>query len=352
MKKIALSFFVFIFTIMFAAAAFATEIPDALRAAQVFAGMNINSCDGTLGFSRVEDDISTWISGDITLQKEDDRYSVTYLAINDVVIVDVSQGDEPLYGIPQNAVGIARDYNVNIWCYETGSNNQVAYGYFYTPILEVGEPIIITLEAAVEMTIIEFAAPEGVDPNNLYLEDSNGARYMYDYYYGGFAVYVNPAEITDYWIMDYDGNTYGNGTIDPLSDPNPGSGESMMNVRLPEGVNEVVFNEYNYWWAERQQLNGFTVVGDVEIPAEAYYMDMQEKGGSLSVYGITDVEVKVMSYREKGEMPEIDISDNNCTYSPEDFCANIPAGYNKVVVLVTGGAVGENGYYISFSKRN
>lgn len=322
---------------------------DLLRTAQFFAGVDIDTCNGYLSFQGITDgQPDKWMNGYFELLKVGaKKYQITYLEVNGSVLTDVDAGDKPRYMFPEYD-GIARNYNLGVNCFEKKNTFSSVYGYFYTPVLESGEPIAITLTPSDRNEFVEFSLPEGADPECFYLVGENGVRFTYSLYDSGFNLYINPIEVFNYYIEDtckvivHDYNS-----IDPLAGAPSASGDSALTINLPKGVKEVEFSGGNsYLFLDKQYLEGENGT------AQAYFVEFDEKTANIDIYGITDTYVEVYAWQEKGEMQLINISDNNCTYSSMSYCSTIPNGYNRVVVIITGSEVSDNGFSVGFNKWN
>lgn len=82
------------------------------------------------------------------------------------------------------------------------------------------------------------------------------------------------------------------------------------------------------------------------VPAKVYFMDL--RGGALRVsVGELDGEIEVRQWVEKGEMPIIALSGTNGWGLSS---TSTLAGYERVVVIVTGALRSPDGFYVSFGR--
>jgi hypothetical protein len=314
------------------------KILDSERAAQVFAGLEVQYYEGGFYFYRTAKEENRWVNATFKMSPET---QITYLVIDGTIIVDVTTGDEPLNGIPQNVVGETRYFNLWLNGYENGS--PVVHGNFYTELLLPGDPIVVELQPYNIYYFLEFEVPYGVEPENLRLV-IEGSNWQYNESMKGFQVWVNPLVISEYEIVDIS-----SGIIYEIGEINPLEGElkdkdSIINLLLPKGIKKIDFRETNYIWLENQFLDGQVIREGEIVPAQVYFMNLEGKGGSINVYGLTShgelPMIEVRRWTERGEMPIINSSNNYLT---------IPSGYHKIVVTITGEMINTS-FQIHFSR--
>lgn len=287
---------------------------DSLRTAQVFGGLDIRSYEGSANFRRGGTD--EWIGMDFKMTADG---RVPYLKIGETVVV-VEGVDEPLPGLPVNKIGETRDFSLNLW---TAGPDPAAHGYFYSQLLLPGDPIVIWLEANYvrQFVAFPFITPPGTQ-NMLTLRASRETT-EYNVSAQGFYVWVDPTRTTEYAIVDRATNVlYQRGTINPLEGTAMPTSH-LVTIKLPVGIEQVPdsgYESFNY-----QKLDGF-VDGTA---AKVYIWDLKKSGGSIEVYGLTGGNVVVKRWTALGEMP-------NATVTSDGNYTKVEAGYDKVIIIVTG----------------
>ena len=114
---------------------------DSQRAAQVFAGMEMVSCEGNFGFDRWQNghmDEPFWgrFEYDVVAKM------ITRLSVRDAVII--GPDDKPRKGFPRNEIGETRNFWVFLDCFD--GENRVAHGNFQKGLLLPEDVIVIQLE--------------------------------------------------------------------------------------------------------------------------------------------------------------------------------------------------------------
>lgn len=293
------------------------EIVDPLRAAQVFGDMEICPCFGNFSFDRFVNAVNTgWVSATFRMTGDG---KITHLSIDDSVIV--GDGDQPLEGLPVNAVGETR----NFYLYLTTQHGK-AFGNFQKDLLLPGEAIEVILKPGWVHVVIPFAGKGSTLPENAVLKTEDGSSSNYSPFAGGFTVWVDPLKTTAYTIVDtVSGLVVTSGVIDPLQGTKTDT-SSIVNVRLAGGV-VILPNEFGYILDQKfdSQLADGT-------PAKVYVWSPNGQAGNVNVWsgtGTGTVHISVLRWMPTGEMTVISTSDDYGN-------AHFGDGYDKVVVVVTG----------------
>ncbi|MFH1236217.1 MAG: hypothetical protein V1685_04765, partial [Parcubacteria group bacterium] len=232
-----------VFCFSFVPAIFAEEPVNSVRAAQVFGGLELKSFTGNFSFDRGKSN-GGWVSYRFKMQGG----KIIYLAQEgDGLVVIVGENDEPLSGVPTNAVGETR----NFYLYLSTENGE-AFGDFRKDLLLPGEPIEVILKPNFVPRLVQFSGKGTTKPENAVLK-TEGGSFSYDQYVGGFRVWVDPLKVTAYTIMDaVTGLTISSGVIDPTKGA-PRDTSSVINIRLQGGVVAV---DDSYTYLSNQKLDG------------------------------------------------------------------------------------------------
>lgn len=355
MKK-ALLAAVFFFFFVFSGFAHGADAPivSSDRAARVFLDFEfeMRDCRGAYYFQRLVGGGSSTTSGEIFFDPRNRK--ISYLTANGVTLVDVDgRGDTSLPGFPE-VNGIARDFSMWIFCYESRQSwETLASGFFYAIVFDEEDPIVLDLKPAPKREEVAFRLPNGVSPQNLRLEiaEADGGLSRYGYYAreGKFIVYINPLFEVRYRILDAaTGIVYvEDGALDPLGDiirPEV----SVLNFGRPGKIVPVVFPESGSIFFENQWLDG-VILSDAdgtETPAKVYYMDLA--AGSLSVYTF-GIRGTAEIYGWRGIDEEM-ITILTAAVSPSFSYLSLPQGFSKIAVVVKGEVTYRDGFYISFAR--
>jgi len=330
MKKLEMFVVAVVCVFCFAVPAFAdnnSAVVDSLRAAQVFGGMKIASYEGQFSFQR--NGAGDYVSADFKMALNG---TITYLKVGDVVVVN--NGDQPLVGLPVNAIGETRSFYFWLSALDT-DGNQVAYGNFQKELLLPGDPIVVILNPA--NWTMQFVSFSGVDAVNAILKTDSGSTFDYSVQANGFTVWVDPLKSTTaYTIVDtVTGLTIASGNINPMAcDQTPTI--SFVNVLKAGGV--VTVPDGTYTRMEDQTIDGKT--GDT--PVKVYIWNLNGIAGNVGTWSPDGYpQVRILRWMPTGTMPEIGTSDEYGNVS-------IGSGYDKVIVVVIGTA--RQKFQINFSS--
>lgn len=313
---------------------------DSERAAQIYGGLNIERYDGGFGFNRY-DQFGRYIEFVSASYQMNKQKQFTYLEIGGITIVDVQNGDDPLFQIPANANGEARDFFFYVYGYDQNGQSKV-YGNFQKSLWLGNEPIVVTLKPLSVREFVAFFLPKGVDASDVYLKTNdfdNAFPVGYDTYSHGFWVFVNPLKMVEYSIVDEStGIIWRYGVIDPLNNNpvvmNMGSAVSLL---FEGGVQEIsLSNEHNQAFLPAQGLDGHVerlctspAQGTCMVEAAVYHMEIEQHGLFISFYSDIPLIIEVYQWMEAGDMPLIASSrGGNNEY------VQIRTGYDRVVVTV------------------
>jgi len=321
------------------------------NAARVFLGSEISHFIGSFGCwlkSTTPGKEERWEYGDFRMLPDGGIYE---LSLNGVP-VDIDP-DKPLAGLPYPTTGNRTQFYFYLNAFDR-YGKFVASGNFGTTVLKKGDPIIVKLTPATVPSFIRFTLPAGVNPNNLILENTEGSSWTFDTRAGGFNVYSDPISGMGYRIIDQGtGIVYGVGHVPPFEAPVSATNESLVTIQYEGNVVELPFSPTRrYVYRQGQKLDGsLTDTEGNTVPAKVYMARLG--GNSLSVYvNAIRGKVVVKQWVAEGELPII--AEGLTTTYPDDDTSSggvsIPAGYDRVIIEVTGELEDPDGFNTSISS--
>ena len=358
MKKLVLCLLVALAFVV-PAASFGGQYENPEVVAQVFAGVNFDLYSARFEFRNAsgEKEKGEYLSGQFWM----DKRGIYRFVLGEKVIVDVdaNPGDVPLPGFPQVSDGEMRDFYLSIFAWSRDGKKEmlVATGNFSTRLLEPGQAIVVVMEPPAVRQVVPYTPEPGVNVSDLRLElelPQGGFVWVgYGEFARGFEVWVNPAFVWKYKIKAGE-IIYVVGEIDVLAgEKKPKT--SAVNVELAAQVHRVEFDANNAAWYERLRL-GAVVERCLEgvaacqkkgpVPAEVFAVKLAGKALTINTSGIFGlIEVKKVVAVEAGAMPLLDSTPANYLH--------IPAGYDAVVVVITGVVeYPDQGFWASFYRTD
>lgn len=335
---------------------------DSERIARAFLAHDVVRYNGWLNFQRVmPDGSSNWVNGHFGLSLDG---WITYLVIDDVTIL--SSGDAPLAGLPSNKVGSATLYNINL-CGVDGQGQAVINGGFYTKLLLPGDPILVTLHPSYVERFITFDLPDGVNPNEIQIRDSNRCNWGYDSQRGGFSIWADPTATFTYEIANTStGEVYERGSVGDGPETIP-AGDNIVSLAYG-GVSALLMDQSKYWEnLQNIYLDNFVEREGASVPAKvimtnAYGDQITINSGNFPADG----QIEVREWRPEGEeMPVIATAsaiyvnygdgggmgkggggDTGYYY----ISLQTPIGYEKLIVTVTSNMKPSGPFSLYFSR--
>lgn len=323
-----------------------TTTVDSENVARCFLGSEISYLDVAFGSTLVSSGQSNvWEYGQFKMAPDG---TVTELTLNNVV------QSGTFSGIPYPKTGIRTQFYVSVNAYDKWGKF-VGSGYSNMEVLKKGDPISLKLKPASVEDNIKFSVLTGVDPSALILETTDGGIWSYNTSIGGFSVWSNPSVGVGFRIINANtGTVYSVGDIPPFQDTVTSSGDSVVTVGYEGNVTEVKFSSSSqYFYRPSQQTDGAVTDKTTAslTPAKVYMARLG--GGQVSGYlrGVKG-KITVKQWVAEGDLPVItEINTYKDSWSSSYIGGfNIPAGFDQVIIEVTGEVQDTNGFEVSFSK--
>ena len=354
MKRILFSIITMVGILMVATLAYSAEY-DAERVAQAV-GVQFSHYQGDIYYASCKDGVTT---AEFRGQYRADptSYSLTYLVLNDRVLVDVSRGGAPFAGFPYPEEGQVCNFSLGVQAYGKQTGRFLAYGSSGKAFLALGEPILVpALEIAYVPEFVPYKLPAGYDPDQvrlvLYQNGQLVSRTPYNRDLSGFQIYMNPLIPGVFDVVDLASQTdiIRGQSVDALR---PGGTEnrfSALNIRLPGGVQQISFNTWT-------SIDGVRFAGKVDrcpdggdscdkkiaVPAQVFLINLGGDGMFVGVSeALTNPRIEVRRWVDRGIMPVVAATNdrNLAAYSSEQV----------VVVTITGTPPPEGGFSVYFQR--
>ncbi len=266
--------------------------------------------------------------------------AITYLDLNQVVVVDVARGDAPLPGFPYPEEGEVCSFNLSLSA--LGRDGRfLASGYFFVGTLALGQPIAMTLEVANVPEFVRYDLPSGYDPEKIRLVlYQNGVRQgsvPYNWDLRGFQIYMNPLIPGMYDITDLTSGVelVRGQAIDSLRPGGTENRYSSLNVRLPAGVQVVSLGSFSF-------IEGVRFSGKVDrcpdgsdvcekkisVPAQVFVVDLNGDGLAIWTDNLDNPRIEARRWVERGAMPLVGAAN--------DRYLEVLKGETRFVITVTG----------------
>ena len=323
-----------------------TNIVDSENVARCFLGSEIAYFDISFGDYLVSGQSSVWEYGQFKMLPDG---TITELALNG----DPAQSGT-FSGIPYPKTGIRTQFYTSVNTFDKWGRF-IGYGYFNVDVLKKGDPISLKLKPANVQNNIKFNIPAGIGSSALVLETTEGEIWNYDDSIQGFNVWSNPSIGIGFRIVNANtGTVYLVGDIPPFQNSSSSSGDSIVTVGYEGNVTEVKFSSSNqYFYRPAQQTDGAVTdkITASLVPAKVY---MARLGGSQAAGYIRGVKGKitVKQWVEEGELPVItEVVTTKDSWGPTYMGGfSIPAGFDQVIIEITGEVQDVKGFETSFSK--
>ncbi len=317
---------------------------ELLRMASAYAGLNVTQYEGDFGFTRLLVNGSTQlVNGSFTMMANGE---IPRLVINGEQVVD--WGDEPLSGLPENKVGSATDYHVQLNGWDGELGRYVTYGWFQVPLMKPGDPIAVQLSLYFQERLVSFDL-DGRPAGSVVLRIIGDSRFSYDTNRGAFDVWVDPASAGDYEIVDVaSGEVLATGSIQVGA-----SGNNTVNAIMPNGIKELIpAGEDSMSWSNQNfqaVSTGKAWVPMLVYVARAYGSGLSigpnlPFGGTINVYSVDGDESKLVLTKDVPMSVEVPFPGGVGKAGGSNV--EVPAGFDHLVIQVVGN---DNSWNTSFS---